>query len=78
MADDCLEGFKFLEHDDLMNDVAVKEAAANMFNEFVFDTTVDHLGARTEDVVGNNRSATVESADALESFDFTEGFDFVF
>ena len=78
MADDCLEGFKFLERDDLMNDVAVKEAAETMFSEFVFDTEVDHLGAKTDAVVGNNRSLGSESTDGLENFDFTEGFDFVF
>jgi len=78
MADDCLVGFKFLERDDLRNDVAVKEAAENMFNEFVFDMKADHLGAKTEDVAGKTRALGLEGADALEEFDFTESFDFVF
>ncbi|MDJ0637696.1 MAG: hypothetical protein QNJ20_02590 [Paracoccaceae bacterium] len=78
MADDCLVGFKFLEKDDLINDTLVKDASELMFNEVVFDAGFDHLGAKSEDAMVSKNAPGVARSDDLESFDFSEGFDFAF
>ena len=78
MADDCLEGFQFLEQDDITNDAMVKEAAEIMFKEIAFDGGINHLGAAGEDTLPANADRFAERLDDVEKFDFTEGFEFVF
>ena len=77
MAEDGLIGFKFLERDDnLEKDAGIRAASDLIFSE----TTFDHLGGKTDPVEGIPGLQDVrdfDGSDALDSFDFTEGFDFI-
>lgn len=73
MAEDALVGFKFkMLDEDIALDTDVKLATETMFSEVSFD----HLSGRTETDKVALRDAEIPSD--VETFDFTEGFDFTF
>ena len=77
MADDMKIGFKFYDVDDnKVEDKAVWTKSDFLFNE----ATVDHLGAGDE--IGKGDSSMIgvgelDRLDIIDSFEFTEGFDFI-
>ena len=73
MAEDALVGFKFKDNDDdIAMDAEVLKASDLMFSEVSFD----HL--KTAADTDKINIGVGERGDGLESFDYTEGFDFVF
>lgn len=71
MADDALEGFKFIENDDIERDAAARIASNSLFLE----TAQARAGGLETAPV--KHAAPEVGGDALGGFDFTEGFDFI-
>jgi len=79
MAEDLLIGFKFLEREDSLHDDAfVLSQMDRLFNEDSVDGGFEYLdekAGKTQSPAGMDDDSAVRFED-MESFDFTEGFDF--